>query len=63
MATTDLSPAGSAAMNLSGSAETEAERKKRLAAIQNSRAQIGAALGGDMSPAAAAYLNFGGLGL
>jgi hypothetical protein len=56
----DLSPAGQA-LGLGAAPESEAERKKRLQALQQSRSQIGSALGGsnaDLSPAASAYLNF-----
>lgn len=61
----DLSPAGQV-LGLGGASESEAERKKRLQAVAQSRVQIGRSLGGggntDLSPAAS-YLSFGGLGL
>jgi hypothetical protein len=59
---TDFSPAAQA-LNLGGAAETDEQRKKRLLALQQSRSQISSSLGNDMSPASAAYMNFGGLGL
>jgi hypothetical protein len=66
MASTDLSPAG-LALGLGDDAESEQAKKKRLAALQNSRDQITRSLGGsnsNMSPASQYLMNFGGgLGL
>jgi hypothetical protein len=58
----DLS-AAARALGLGGAAESEADRKKRLAALQNAQQAAQRSLGDNFSPAAASYLSMGGLRL
>jgi len=66
MALTNLSPAGQILGLDGGTVETEEQKRRRLAALQNTRANIGSSLSNSNLSPAAQYLNLGlggGLGL